>query len=81
MLFTFFPSEYPVQTTEPQTMVCGKKFQCDWSHTKQGTKELRLSLVSDFMLLSMSKVILKGLNLDKVLDPWVNQKFRVASFS
>ena len=36
------------------------------------------SLASDFMLLSMNKDIFKRLNLDKVLNRWVNQKERVA---
>ena len=42
---------------------------------------LDCSLVSDFMLLSMNEDILKRLNMDKVLDRWVNQKVRVAPFN
>ena len=32
------------------------------------------SLANDFMLLSMNKDLLKRINLDKVLDRWVNKK-------
>ena len=35
---------------------------------------------SDFMLLSMNKDLLKRINLDKVLDRWVNQKSRIVQF-
>jgi hypothetical protein len=38
------------------------------------------SLVSDFMLLSMNKDLLKRINLDEVLDRWVNQKSRIVQF-
>ena len=38
------------------------------------------SLASDFMLLSMNKDLLKRINLDKVLDRWVNQKSRIVQF-
>mgnify|MGYP002803627694 CR=1 FL=1 len=38
------------------------------------------SLTSDLMLLSMNKDILESINLDKVLDRWVNQKSRVVAF-
>ena len=41
---------------------------------------LDYSLASDFMLLSMNKDIMKSMNLDKVLDRWVNKKSRVVSF-
>ena len=41
---------------------------------------LDYSLASDFMLLSMNKDIMKSMNLDKVLDRWVNRKSRVVSF-
>ncbi len=37
-------------------------------------------LASDLMLLSINKDILRSINLDKVLDRWVNQKSRVVAF-
>ena len=39
------------------------------------------SLANDFMLLSMNKDLLKRINLDKVLDRWINQKSRVVPFN
>jgi hypothetical protein len=38
------------------------------------------SLANDFMLLSMNKDLLKRIDLDKVLDRWVNQKSRIVPF-
>ena len=38
------------------------------------------SLASDFMLLSMNKDPLKRINMDKILDRWVNQKSRIVQF-
>jgi hypothetical protein len=38
------------------------------------------SLAGDLMLPSMNKNLLKRINLDKVLDGWVNQKSRIVQF-
>ena len=38
------------------------------------------SLANDFMLPSMNKDLLKRIDLDKVLDRWVNQKSRIVPF-
>jgi hypothetical protein len=41
---------------------------------------LSYTLASDLMLLSMNKDVLRSMNLNNVLDHWVNQKSRVVAF-
>ena len=66
----------PVDTATIERSFSAMNRVLTWSRNS-----LDVSMASDFMVLSTNKDILKSLDLDKVLDQWVNQKKRVVPFN
>ena len=66
----------PVGTATVERSFSAMNRVLSWSRNS-----LNFSMASDLMVLSLSKDLLKSLDLDKVLDHWVHQKDRVVPFN
>ena len=66
----------PVGTATVERSFSAMNRVLSWSRNS-----LDFLMASDFMVLSLNKNLLKSLDLDKVLDQWVNQKNRVVPFN
>ena len=83
--FKLYPNLFKVikvlKTIPVGTVTVERSFSAVNRLLRWARNSLSVLLASDLMLLSMNKDMLWSINLDKVLDCWVNEKSSVVAFN